>query len=90
MSTWPQYKFKDLASLKTGKLDSNAAVDGGEYPFFTCAPETYSIDHYAFDTTAILLAGNNATGVFPIKYYSGKFNCYQRTYVIETINHRIL
>ena len=85
MSTsWDKIKLCELATLKTGKLDSNAAVEGGIFPFFTCSPETYAINHHAFDTTAILLAGNNATGVFPIKYYSGKFNCYQRTYIIET------
>lgn len=86
MDSWKKHKLKDLVSFRTGKLDSNAAVDGGQYPFFTCAPETLAIDDYVFDTTAIILAGNNATGVFPIKFYSGKFNCYQRTYVIENIN----
>ena len=86
MQSWEKHKLKDLVSFKTGKLDSNAAVNGGQYPFFTCAPETLSIDSYVFDTTAILLAGNNATGIFPIKFYSGKFNCYQRTYVIENVN----
>ncbi|MDO9271334.1 MAG: restriction endonuclease subunit S [Methylobacter sp.] len=86
MHNWKKHKLKDLVSFKTGKLDSNAAVDGGQYPFFTCAPETLAINDYVFDTTAILLAGNNATGVFPIKFYSGKFNCYQRTYVIENVN----
>jgi len=44
-----------------------------------------NIDDYAFDCEALLLAGNNAAGVFDIKYYKGKFNAYQRTYVI-TVN----
>lgn len=79
-------KAKDLVTFKTGKLDSNAAEDRGKYPFFTCAQTTYSINTYAFDTECVLLAGNNAAGVFPLKYYSGKFNAYQRTYVIEPIN----
>ena len=30
-----------------------------------------------------MLGGNNANGVFPLKYYNGRFNAYQRTYVIE-------
>lgn len=72
-------------TIKTGKLDANAAVEGGEYPFFTCAREIYAIDKYAFDCEAILLAGNNAVGDFNVKHYSGRFNAYQRTYVI-TIN----
>ena len=72
----------DYVTIKTGKLDANAAVEGGTYPFFTCAKEIYAIDNYAFDCEAILLAGNNAVGDFNVKHYSGRFNAYQRTYVI--------
>jgi len=32
----------------------------------------------------VLLGGNNANGIFPLKYYQGKFNAYQRTYIIES------
>ena len=66
----------------TGKLDSNAAVEGGKYPFFTCARETSAIDDYAFDCEALLLAGNNANADYSVKHYKGRFNAYQRTYVI--------
>ncbi|MBL4774857.1 MAG: hypothetical protein JKY87_02205 [Mariprofundus sp.] len=62
-------KAKCLVTFKTGELDSNAAQEGGTYPFFTCSQETYQINSYAFDTECVLLAGNNATGVFPLKYY---------------------
>ena len=75
----------ELVEIRTGKLDANAAVEGGEYPFFTCAREVFAIDKYAFDCEAILLAGNNAVGDFNVKHYKGKFNAYQRTYVI-TVN----
>jgi len=75
----------EMVKITTGKLDANAAVDGGQYPFFTCSREIYAIDHHAFDTEAILLAGNNAVGDFNVKHYKGKFNAYQRTYVI-TVN----
>lgn len=76
----------DYVTIKTGKLDANAAVVGGEYPFFTCSKEIYAIDKFAFDCEAILLAGNNAVGDFNVKHYRGKFNAYQRTYVI-TVNN---
>jgi type I restriction enzyme, S subunit len=71
--------------IVTGKLNANAAVESGQYPFFTCSRETFQIDDYAFDCEAILLAGNNASGDFNVKHYAGKFNAYQRTYVI-TVN----
>jgi len=77
----------ELVDIKTGKLDANAAEEDGEYPFFTCSRETYAINNYAFDCEAVLLAGNNAVGDFNVKHYVGKFNAYQRTYVI-TINSR--
>ena len=74
-------------NIKTGKLDANAAVEGGRYPFFTCSRDIFAIDTYAFDCEAILLAGNNAVGDFNVKHYNGKFNAYQRTYVI-TVNEK--
>jgi type I restriction enzyme S subunit len=77
----------DLVKITTGKLDANTAVEGGQYPFFTCSREIYAIDNYAFDCEAILLAGNNAVGDFNVKHYKGKFNAYQRTYVI-TVNEQ--
>ncbi|HHV6764721.1 TPA: restriction endonuclease subunit S, partial [Haemophilus influenzae] len=75
-------KLKEIVDFKTGRLDSNCAEENGIYPFFTCSPETLRINSYAFDCEAVLLAGNNANAVFPVKYYSGKFNAYQRTYII--------
>jgi len=72
-----------LACFRTGKLDSNAAVSGGAFPFFTCSRETLRTNTYAFDTECVLLAGNNANGNYPIKYFRGKFDAYQRTYVIQ-------
>jgi type I restriction enzyme S subunit len=85
-SEWTGLTLGEIVTFKTGKLDSNAAEEGGRYPFFTCSPNTLAIDSYAFDTEAVILAGNNANGVFAIKHYAGKFNAYQRTYVIEPIN----
>lgn len=72
----------EICNITTGKLDSNAAEENGKYPYFTCAPEPLAINTYAFDDNVILLAGNNASGNFHCQRYKGKFNAYQRTYVI--------
>ena len=88
--TWEKEKLSEICSIKTGKLNSNQSVENGEYPFFTCAPETFRINKFAFDTEAVLLAGNNAAGIYPLKYYKGKFNAYQRTYVLETLDEKKL
>jgi type I restriction enzyme S subunit len=67
-SDWEEIKLKDLIELKTGKLNSNAAIDNGNYHFFTCSPEPLKINNYSFNQKAILLAGNNANGIFHINY----------------------
>ena len=76
-------KWNDVFDTTTGKLDSNAATEDGEYPFFTCSKEVLRIDKFAFNQEALLLAGNNAAGKYDVKYYNGKFNAYQRTYVLK-------
>jgi type I restriction enzyme M protein len=81
-SAWPMVELGEACDIKTGKLNSNAAVAGGPYPFFTCSKDVFQIDKFAFDCEAILLSGNNASGDFDVKHYHGKFNAYQRTYVI--------
>jgi type I restriction enzyme S subunit len=81
---WEVKPLEAIVNFKTGKLDSNAAVKGGFYPFFTCSRENFQIDTYAFDCEALLLAGNNAAAEYSVKYYKGKFNAYQRTYIITT------
>lgn len=79
-------KLKTLAKYPTGKLNSSAAVEDGEYPFFTCAHDIYRIDQYSYDGEYVLLGGNNASGDFPIFYYNGKFDAYQRTYLIQPLS----
>ena len=69
-------------NISTGKLDANQAVSGGEYPFFTCAEFPDQIDHFAYDDDVVLVAGNNARGNFHVSRYKGKFNAYQRTYIL--------
>jgi type I restriction enzyme S subunit len=66
--------------IKTGKLDANASVENGVYPFFTCSVEPKSINEFAFEGEYVIVAGN---GDLNVKYYNGKFNAYQRTYAIK-------
>ena len=70
---------KFLTSVITGKEDANFSVPNGKYKFFTCSNKPLYCNSYAFDTSSILIAGN---GDFNVKHYSGKFNAYQRTYVL--------
>ncbi|WMD26417.1 restriction endonuclease subunit S [Anaerostipes hadrus] len=73
-------KIGDLTKIKTGKLDANASSEDGQYPFFTCSKEPLKISTYSYDCECVLVAGN---GDLNVKYYNGKFDAYQRTYIIE-------
>ena len=80
-------KLGNICSITTGKLDANAMTDEGEYMFFTCSRENYKTDTFAFDGEALLIAGNGEIG--SVKYYNGKFNAYQRTYVLQNFSANI-
>lgn len=78
--------WNKIFNTTTGKLNANAMCDDGIYPFFTCSKQEYRINEYAFDCEALLLAGNNATANYDVKHYKGKFNAYQRTYILTLKN----
>ena len=80
-------KLGSLVDIRTGKLNANAANENGCYPFFTCSVEPLTINTYAYDCESVLIAGN---GDLNVKYYNGKFNAYQRTYIIESKDKDIL
>jgi type I restriction enzyme S subunit len=73
-------KLGELTKIRTGKLDANASSEDGQYPFFTCSREPLRIATYSYDCECVLVAGN---GDLNVKYYNGKFDAYQRTYIIE-------
>ena len=74
-------KLGELTKIRTGKLDANAASEDGTYPFFTCSKESLRISTYSYDCECVLVAGN---GDLNVKYYNGKFDAYQRTYIVES------
>ena len=86
---WEEKKLGEVCNITTGKLDANAMSPGGKYRFYTCAKEFYNIDYFAFDTEALLISGNGAN-VGYIHYYNGKFNAYQRTYVLDNFSQNTL
>lgn len=79
---WKEVKLGEYCDISTGKLDANAMVTDGEYDFYTSGIQKYKIDVAAFEGPAITIAGNGAT-VGYMHYADGKFNAYQRTYVLS-------
>ena len=76
---WNEYRLGDFLPVVTGKKNANISSEKGRYPFFSCSQTISWTDEYSFDANAILVAGN---GDFNVKWYNGKFEAYQRTYVL--------
>ena len=77
----------EVCEIETGKLNANESVEDGKYPFFTTAKEISRINSFRWNTEALLIAGNANVG--DVKYYSGKFEAYQRTYVLTNFSHNV-
>jgi type I restriction enzyme S subunit len=77
---WVQKTLGGMCRIRTGKKDANEGAVDGIYPFFTCAEKHIYSHNYSFDAEAILIAGNANVG--QTNYYHGKFEAYQRTYVL--------
>jgi restriction endonuclease S subunit len=77
---WQTKLLGSLCKIRTGKKDANDGASDGQYPFFTCAENHIFSNSHSFDAEAILIAGNANVG--QTRYYCGKFEAYQRTYVL--------
>ena len=77
--SWKEYRLGDFLPVITGKKNANVSSSIGKYPFFSCSQDIAWTNDYSFDGSAILVAGN---GDFNVKFYDGKFEAYQRTYVL--------
>ena len=87
-SVWKEVRLGEICKITTGKLDANEMVPNGKYRFYTCAKNYFYINKYAFDTEALLISGNGAY-VGYVHYYKGKFNAYQRTYILDSFIENI-
>jgi len=79
---WEVVKVGDILNVQTGKMNAQDQVENGKYPFFTRSVDVQTIDTFAYDTEALFIAGE---GNFKVKYYNGKFNLHQRTYMLTSI-----
>ena len=83
---WKEYRLGDFLPIITGKKNANVSSQQGKYPFFSCAQDIAWTENFSFDANAILVAGN---GDFNVKFYNGKFEAYQRTYVLIPYNPKL-
>lgn len=83
-SGWEWCNLGNILSIVTGKKDANQGCENGPYPFFTCSMTPIRSTTYSFEGEAILLPGNGANVGMSI-LYDGKFEVYQRTYVLQSL-----
>ncbi len=81
---WVECNLFEIANVITGKKDANHSTENGIYTFFTCAYEPLKSDDYDYDDEVLILPGNGAN-VGEVFYFNGKFQAYQRTYIVEKI-----
>ncbi|GAA7714102.1 hypothetical protein HpBT013_08820 [Helicobacter pylori] len=73
----------ELTQLKVGNKNANHSSNKGKYPFFTCSNNPLRCETYQFEGKHIVISGN---GNFYVTHYDGKFDAYQRTYVVNPNN----
>ena len=82
--SWEWVKLGKIVKITTGNKDANHGIENGKYDFFTCSKEAIKSNTYSYEGECILLPGNGANVGLSI-YYQGRFEAYQRTYVLEKI-----
>ena len=87
--SWAVCRCNQILSICTGKKDANYGTPTGTFPFFTCSATPIKSDTYSFDGKSLILPGNGAN-VGMCLYYEGKFEAYQRTYVLQPFNDNSL
>ena len=81
---WSISRLKDLVEISTGKKDANYGSETGKYDFFTCANTPIKTDDYSYSGEYLIIPGNGAN-IGNVIYYNGKFEAYQRTYLLKNI-----
>ncbi len=80
--SWCWVRLYDIVFIETGKKDANFGDASGKYNFYTCAMEPIKAKSYSYDGDYLILPGNGANVGMSI-HYIGKFEAYQRTYLLS-------
>ena len=81
---WCWVRLADLVDIYTGKKDANFGSPDGEYNFFTCSNQPIRCRSYSYDGEYLIMPGNGAN-IGMVIQHTGKFEAYQRTYLLENV-----
>ena len=85
--SWKWVKLGNVLKISTGKKDANHGKENGKYDFYTCSAEPIKADTFSFEGECLITPGNGAN-VGLIILHKGKFEAYQRTYVLEKYSEK--
>lgn len=86
---WGKFSLMDICNVTTGKHDANHAEENGKYRFYTCSSQYVYCNTKRYEGECIILPGNGVN-VGESYYFNGEFDAYQRTYVIDKIDKKII
>ena len=75
-------KLGEVATVGTGKSNTNEQVENGLYPFYVRSKFIKRINKYEFDEEAIIIPGEGGIGEI-FHYVKGKYALHQRAYRIR-------
>jgi type I restriction enzyme S subunit len=86
-SGWEIVPLEQLCSIKSGKSDTQDAVEDGAYAFFDRSRTIKKSPRYLYDCEALIIPGEGTE--FLPKHFIGKFDLHQRAYALFNFSDRI-
>ena len=84
---WEIIPMGQLCSIKSGKSDTQDAVEDGPYAFFDRSRTIKRSSRYLYDCEALIIPGEGTE--FLPKHFIGKFDLHQRAYALSGFSARI-
>ena len=81
--SWEWVRLGFISEIVTGKKDANNGDENGNYYFFTCSNTPLKSRTYSYDGDYLIMPGNGAN-IGQVIHFNGKFEAYQRTYLLKT------
>ena len=84
---WEIVPMGELCSIKSGKSDTQDAIEDGAYAFFDRSRTIKKSSRYLFNCEALIIPGEGKE--FLPKHFIGKFDLHQRAYALFDFSNRI-
>ncbi|MEI6221425.1 MAG: restriction endonuclease subunit S, partial [bacterium] len=86
---WEVDLIRNIASISTGKKNTQDRIPEGKFPFFVRSQTIERINSYSHDGESVLTAGDGVGTGKVFHYVNGKFDIHQRVYKISDFSKHI-